>query len=201
MKIKDLLKRIYYALASGAFFVILLNSWTRAFAPEYSRYFYHLNIGVCGVVLTCAVAAYCWAMSRDNGKSVWKWWAGAIPVILMIVRFGLTKMLTAMAFHNDEFIDIYAVDIAYFGVLAFYPMVITFCSNRKWDYRNMLPGQTRLDTFLLRWVPVVAHVVMWFWFSRILYTFYVDWLSWWPTEAWLNDAVNQANDVFEGLKN
>lgn len=196
MKTKEILKRSYYALTSITLFVILLNSWTPAFRSVYHRMFFYLNIGVCGVILTLAVAAYCWNMSRNNGKPIWKWYAGMIPVLLWIIRLIGVKTLIVVARNNQEFINIDILNYIFFATLMLYTAVITFCSKTKYDYRNILPNQTKTDTQIFKWLPTVMHIAIWGCFILILPTFINNWLTWWPSEAWVNSEINRMSAEF-----
>ena len=180
MKPKEILKRSYYALTSVAFFVILLNSWIPSFIGTYHRLFSHLKIGVSGLLLTLVVAVYCWIMSQNNGKSAWKWYAGTIPIVLLILRALCVTLLTALARHNQEYINIYLVDVIFFTTLMLYMAIITFCSKTKYNYNNILPNQTKTDTQIFKWLFIIAQIAVWVCFAMIIFEF-LGKFDWWPT--------------------
>ena len=177
MKAQELFRRLYRTLTSIVLFLILLNSWSPAFRDVYSRTFYYFNIGVCGVILTLSVAVYCFSMSRKQGGIKWKWCVGSIPILLLLLRLGGVKILIAIARNNHA--------------------IITFFSKTQWNYKDVLQNQTETDTRIFKWLFVGAQIALWFCFILILPTFVNDWLSWWPTESWVNDAINSMNSEFE----
>jgi len=78
-----------------------------------------------------------------------------------------------------------------------YTAIITFFSKTQWNYKDVLQNQTETDTRIFKWLFVGAQIALWFCFILILPTFVNDWLSWWPTESWVNDAINSMNSEFE----
>ena len=197
MKAQELFRRLYRTLTSVVLFLILLNSWSPAFRDVYSRTFYYFNIGVCGVILTLSVAVYCFSMSRKQEGIKWKWCVGSIPILLLLLRLGGVKILIAIARNNHEFINIHILDYIFFAALMLYTAVITFFSKNQWNYKDVLQNQTETDTRIFKWLFVGAQIALWFCFILILPTFVNDWLSWWPTESWVNDAINSMNSEFE----
>ena len=197
MKTKDMLKRSYYALASIAFFIVLLTFSTASFLETVSRNFFYWDIGISGVIFTLTVSVYCWIMSRHNWRNSWKWWAGTIPIILLVLRFVGIKILMSVARNNQEFININILNHIFFGVLILYAAVITFCSKTKYDYRHIQPVQTKVETRLFKWLPIIAQIVLWICLIYSLRDFIYSWIEWWPTEEWASEEFNHLQNKFE----
>jgi hypothetical protein len=194
MNTKEILKRVYHALMAIALFVILLTSLAPSFMETFNRMYYYLDIGVSGMMLTLIVAIYGWMMINKTGKSTWrKWWVAAIPIIFLIFRLAGIKILATVARDNQEFININILNYVYFGVFMLYIAVITFCSNAKFNYRNVLPDQTRINTHIFKWLFIVAQIALWYCFLCVLPTFIDNWFSWWPTQECVNDSIIEMN--------
>ena len=194
---KTLIKRLYYALTGAVFFIVLLTFFTPTFGGVYNRVFFYLDIGVYGGIFTFIVAIYCWIMTRNNGRVLWKWVACAIPVILLGIQSVGIKILTATARNNQEFINISALNKVFFGALILYVAIVTFYSKTKYDYKHILPHQTKVGTYIFQGLYIIIQIILWGLFIMILPAFVDYWIGWWPTEEWVHDAINQMNAEFD----
>ena len=197
MDTKTLLKRVYYALTSAVFYIVLLTFFTPTFGGVYNRVFFYLDIGIYGVIFTFIVAIYCWIMTRRNGRDWWKWVACAVPVILLGIHYVGINILTDAARSNQEFINISALNKIFFGVLILYIAIITFYSKTKCDFKHILPHQTEVGTYIFLGLYIAIQIILWGLFIMILPAFVDYWIEWWPTEEWVHNAINQMNAEFD----
>lgn len=193
MNAKIFFKRLYYAVTSAVFFVIILNFGTPTFKEVYSRMFFYWDIGIYGVIFTLIAAIYCWIMTCKNRGTMRKWVASAIPIVLLLLQFAGVNMLMTIARNNQEFININVLNQIFFGALILYNAVITFYSKTK------LSIQTKNRNVYFKWLSIVVQIALWICFIMILPAFINDWIEWWPTEEMVHDAINRMNAEFDNL--
>ena len=191
MKTKELLKRIYYALTSVALFIVLLD-WTPMQGITHRKY-YCLSLGFNGALLVLGIAVFCWLMSKYNGNRTRKWYIGGGVIGLYISWALIVELLRWWAASRKVFINVYAIDIAFFLLLMLYMAIVIFCSKTKYD--NILPIHNKVILQALKWLFIIAQIAVWVRFVWILPGFIFEWWQW-PNEAAITEKFDSMNEEF-----
>jgi hypothetical protein len=196
MRIKEILKRSYFALTSIVLFLVLLNGMP--LGVTYHRKFFCLSYGFSGFLMVLGIAAFCWFMSRNNGRCARKWYIAAIPIGLYLLRHLIVGLLKWWARSQQVFVNIYTVDAIFLVSLILCVATITFIFLKRYD--NILPKQNKAALQVIKWLFIVGQIFIWLWFVWILPEFIEEW-GWWPDENFVNETINSMNQEFDAVFN
>ncbi len=165
MKIKDLIKRIYYALTvTGAMVIamLLLAIWPMDLGSTVMEY-----LGVS--FFTLLSLGVCWLMTRHNKPSHFKWYAGVI--------IADTLMYIYLPLFQRHFIWLnISPDAKVYTLFTVYCLCVamaTFLSNTK--YNNVLPNQSKGVSTMFRVLSWTGQIAIWGYGIAVLVT--VLWFS------------------------
>jgi len=162
MKPKEHLKRLYYALTSGALLIavfVLLSSLLSPF-PLYTQFYTTHPIKSVAIVMAIALV-FCWIMSQHNNRHDGLMFCG---IILLTFIFTLTgHLMTVWRYNHTLYSHTY-----WFWMTVKYTMpyvcgacmaAVGFRSNTK--YHNILPNQSKTTSKVFRVLSWIGQFIVW----------------------------------------
>jgi hypothetical protein len=164
MKTKDLLKRIYYALMSGALLVALVSLLG---IIDRDGNFYLIHPLRFPMIVTIVALAFCWIMTQHNKRH------RAILLSVIILTSVLALIYSTGLFYLAYSASDGGYLLSSWGVgsawsCAACMMIAGFLSETK--YHNILPNQRKGISTLFRTVSWIGQIALWGYGVAILLT-------------------------------
>jgi intracellular septation protein A len=157
MKTKEILRRMYYALTSGALVLALITILSLTVSYGHYNQIHPVRFPI---IITIFALLFCWIMSRHNKRDGYI----LIAVIALTGIIGLAQHLSEyfqwyVPYKSVDALYIPSVSIAIILVSSSCMMIAGFVSETK--YNNILPNQSKAVAKIFRIISWVGQIIVW----------------------------------------